>query len=87
MPPLALLSRAGRNQTRRIDGLRGAHRSELILHAAEGGMLPVLDLNPAIESTAAVVALAVLRDQPLQPHQAGVAKQIRPDLALFEGAR
>ena len=47
-------------------------------------MAPVLHLDPAVEPAAAVRALAVLRDQPLQPHQAGVAKQVRPDLALLE---
>ena len=26
----------------------------------------------------------MFRHQPLQPHQAGVAEQVRPDLALFE---
>ena len=47
-------------------------------------MFPVLDLDPVIAPAAAVGALAVLGDQALQPHQAGVAKQVRPDLALFK---
>ena len=46
-------------------------------------MAPVLHLDPAIEPATAVRALAVLRDQPLQPHQAGVAEQVRTDLTLF----
>ena len=29
----------------------------------------------------------MLRDQPLQPHQAGMPEQVRPDLALLEVAR
>ena len=55
-----------------------------IHHPAESRMLPVLHLDPAIEPAAAVDAVAVLRDQPLQPHQAGVAEQVRADLALLE---
>ena len=47
-------------------------------------MLPVLDLDPPIKPATAIDALAVLRHQPLQSHQAGVAEQVRPDLALFE---
>ena len=47
-------------------------------------MAPVLHLDPAVEPPATVWALAVLRNQPLQPHPAGVAKQVRPDLALLE---
>jgi hypothetical protein len=47
-------------------------------------MLPVLDLDPAVEPAAAVRAFTVLRDQTFQPNQASVAKQVRPDLALLE---
>jgi hypothetical protein len=47
-------------------------------------MLPVHDLDPAIEPAGAIRAPVVLGDQPLQPHQAGVAEQVRADLALFE---
>ena len=47
-------------------------------------MLPVLDLDPAVEPAAAIEAVAVLRDQPLQPHQAGVPEQVRANLALLE---
>ena len=61
---------------------RFALTSELIGDA--GWMFPVLDLDPVIAPAAAVGALAVLGDQALQPHQAGVAKQVRPDLALFK---
>ena len=58
--------------------------SELILNPAERGMLPVLDLDPAIVPAAAVAALAVLGDHTLQPHQAGVPEQVLANLALFE---
>ena len=58
--------------------------SELIYHPAERRMAPVLDLDPAIEPAAAVRAVAMFRDQPLQPHQAGVPEQVRPNLALLE---
>ena len=47
-------------------------------------MLSVLDLDPAIELAATVRALAVLGDQPLQPHKAGVPEEVRADLTLFE---
>ena len=47
-------------------------------------MLPVLDLDPAIGPATAIEAVAVFRDQALQPHQAGVAEQVRADLALFK---
>jgi len=47
-------------------------------------MLPVFDFDPAIGSSTAVNAVTVFRDQPLQPHQAGVPEQVRPDLALLE---
>ena len=58
--------------------------TELILHPAERRVLPILDLDPAIGPTTAISALAVLGDQALQPHQAGMAKQVRTDLALLE---
>jgi hypothetical protein len=47
-------------------------------------MIPVLHLNPAVASPAPIDAVTVLRHQPLQPHQAGMAKQLRADLALLE---
>ena len=59
-------------------------QSKLIHHPPERRMLPVLDLDPSIETTAAVGAVTVLRDEPFEAHQAGMAKQVRPDLALFE---
>ena len=58
-----------------------------ILNPAERGMLPVLDFDPAIEPADAIDAVAVLGDHPFQPHQAGVAKQIRADLTLLEVRR
>jgi hypothetical protein len=47
-------------------------------------MLPVLHLDPAVKAASTIAAVAMFRHQPLQPHQAGMPKQIRPDLALFE---
>ena len=57
--------------------------SELILHAGERWMLPVLDLDPSIRPAAAVGTLAVLANHALQAHQAGVPEQVRADLALL----
>ena len=48
-------------------------------------MRAVLDLDPAIEPAAAI--LAVLRNQSLQSHHAGVAEQVRADLILLEVAQ
>jgi hypothetical protein len=59
-----------------------AASAELIQHPAKRGMAPVLDLDPAIKAAAAIGAALRLRNQPLQPHQAGIAEQVRPDLAL-----
>jgi hypothetical protein len=47
-------------------------------------MLPVLDLDPVTESTAAVGALAMLGDHALKAHQAGMPEQVRADLSLLE---
>src|SRR5258708_39348547 len=47
-------------------------------------MLPVLDLDPAPEPAGAIEAVAMLRDQPFETHQAGVAEQGRANLALLE---
>ena len=48
-------------------------------------MPPVLRLDPAIEPTRTIGALPMFRDQSFEPHhQAGMAKQIRTDLALLE---
>jgi hypothetical protein len=40
---------------------------QLIQHPAEGGMLPVPDLDPVWRSAGAIRALAMLGDQALQP--------------------
>ena len=50
----------------------------------KAGCRRFLHLDPAIEAATTISAVPVLRDQPLQPHQAGVAKQVRTDLTLFE---
>ena len=47
-------------------------------------MPPVLDLDPVPEPAGAIEAVAMLRDQPFETHQAGVAEQVRADLALLE---
>ena len=44
-------------------------RLELIQHATERRMLPVLDLNPAIEPAGALTAVVVFRNQAFVPHQ------------------
>jgi hypothetical protein len=44
-------------------------------------MLPVLDLDPMLLPTAAIWAIAMFRDQTLQPEFAGFPKQVRPGLA------
>ena len=46
--------------------------SNLIHHPAERWMRPILHLDPAVRPAAAVDAVAMLGDQTLQPHQAGV---------------
>jgi hypothetical protein len=43
-----------------------------------------LHLDPVRRPPAAIWPIAPLRHQTLQPHIAGGAKEIRPDLALFE---
>ena len=50
-------------------------------------MLPALDFDPAVEPTTAIGTVAVLGDETLQPHQAGVPEQVRANLALFEWRR
>ena len=64
---------------------RGRSSTELIQHATERRMRAVLDLDPAIEPAAAI--LAVLRNESLQSHHAGVAEQVRADLILLEVAQ
>jgi hypothetical protein len=46
-------------------------------------MLRVLDLDPARAAASTIWALAVLRDQTLKPHHAGVAEQVGADLTLL----
>jgi hypothetical protein len=59
------------------------HWSELLRHAGEGGVLPVLDLQPVIAPAGAVGALAVLGNQTLETHAAGGVEQVWPDLSLL----
>src|SRR5436190_23227725 len=55
-----------------------------IHHPCERRMLPVLDLDPMRRPAGTIRPVFQLRHQTLQPHQAGVAEQLRTDLALFE---
>jgi hypothetical protein len=70
---------------RNLPGERLVPISELIRNATHGGVLPVLDLDPMVTPAAAIGALAMLRDQALQPHPTGRLEQIGADLALLEG--
>ena len=72
---------AHRQHPERVWGV--ATESERIHHPAERRMLPVLDLDPAIKPAGTIEAVAVLRNQPLQVHQAGNSSWT--DLALLEG--
>jgi len=56
------------------------------LHTIESLVLPVLDLDPVLRPPGLIGPVAMLRDEALQPELASLAKQVRPDLALFEGA-
>lgn len=47
-------------------------------------MLTVLDLDPVRRSTAAVSAIGALRHHSLEAKFAGLAEQVRADLALFK---
>ena len=68
----------GSGACRRAAGLTG-----LILNPAER-KLAVLDLDPMRRSSGAIGPVAMHGDHALQPHQAGMPKQVRADLALFE---
>ena len=46
-------------------------------------MLPVLDLDPAIAPAASISALAMLRDQSFEAHQAGMSERLGTDLTLL----
>jgi hypothetical protein len=47
-------------------------------------MLPVLDLDLAIETAGTIGTMAVLGDQTLQPQLARMTEQVRADLTLLE---
>ena len=47
-------------------------------------MLPVFHFDPIRRPAGAVWAVAALRNQALQTEVAGSAKEVRPNLALFE---
>ena len=55
--------------------------TELIQRPAERWMLTVLDLGPVRRAASPVRPVPMLGGH---PHQAGVAKQVRTNLALFE---
>jgi len=58
--------------------------SDLIKRPAERWMLPVLVLDPVRRSTRTIRPVAVFRDQPFKPHQAGMPEQVGTNLALLE---
>jgi hypothetical protein len=47
-------------------------------------MVWIFDLKPVGRASSTIGALAMFRNQALTPKKAGVAKQVRADLALFE---
>ena len=47
-------------------------------------MLSILHFDPVLLPAAAVRPIAMLRYQTFEPELAGLAEQVRPDLALFE---
>ena len=55
------------------------------LHPIEGVVLPVLDLDPVLRPAGLIGPIAMLRDQTFEAKLAGLAKQVRSYLALFEG--
>jgi len=64
----------------------GAWRIELegMLRAVHGWRGGVFDFDPVWRPSGPVRPVFVLRYQTLQSHQAGMAKQVRAYLALFE---
>jgi hypothetical protein len=54
------------------------------LHAIESVMLPVFDLDPVLRPASLIRPVAVFGDDPLQPHVAGRAEKVEPDLATLE---
>ena len=57
---------------------------ELILHAPIGRMLAVLDLDPVLRSSGAILAIRPLRHHVLKAHVARGHEQVRTDFALLE---
>ena len=55
------------------------------LHTIKCIVLPVFDLNPMLRPTGLIGPVAMLGDETLQPELAGLAGQVRPDLALLKG--
>jgi len=49
-------------------------------------MRAVLHLDPVLRPAGAIRPIAAFGDQPLQPHHAGVAKQLGTDLTLLKAA-
>ena len=60
---------------------------ERVLRAVYGWRAGVLDFDPVWRPSGPVRPVFVLRYQALQPHQAGMAKQVRAYLALLEVAQ
>ena len=57
--------------------------SSLLHHPAKRLMRRFLTLTQCGDRPPAIETVPTLRHQPFQSHQAGMAKQIRPYLALF----
>ena len=54
-----------------------------MLDPLDGGVLPVLDLNPIRRAAGAVAAVAALGGHALKPELASRAEQVRPDLTYY----
>jgi hypothetical protein len=50
-------------------------------------MLPVLNLDPILRHAALIWPVAALRDESFEPHVAGGAEEIRPDLACSKSLK
>jgi hypothetical protein len=59
---------------------------ERLHHPLHRRMRAVLHLDPVLRPAGAIRPIAAFGDQPLQPHHAGVAKQLGTDLTLLKAA-
>ena len=58
---------------------------ERLFDPLHGGVRRVLHLDPVRRGADAIGAVAMFRNQALEPELAGLAEQIRADIALLEG--